>query len=131
MKINSMDAASNVRFDTTDGIKREIVSAKENEFNVPKVQQTIKNPLKLTEFEKRELPISERIVIDSIEKANKAVSVANRRFEYSIHERTKHIMVKVINIETEEVVREIPPEKMLDLVAMIWEMAGLIVDERR
>lgn len=40
-------------------------------------------------------------------------------------------MVKVIDAETEEVIREIPPEKILDLVAMIWEMIGLIVDERR
>ena len=40
-------------------------------------------------------------------------------------------MVKVIDIETEEIVREIPSEKILDLVAMIWEMTGLIVDERR
>jgi flagellar protein FlaG len=40
-------------------------------------------------------------------------------------------MVKVIDINTREVIREIPPEKILDMVATMLEMAGIIVDERR
>jgi PAS domain-containing protein len=72
-----------------------------------------------------------KVVIDAIEKANNAISGANRRFEFSIHEKTKEIMVKVINSDTNEVIREIPPEKILDMVATMWEMAGIIVDERR
>ena len=53
------------------------------------------------------------------------------QLEFSIHEGTKEIMVKVINTDTKEVVREIPAEKILDMVAKIWELAGIIVDERR
>jgi flagellar protein FlaG len=37
----------------------------------------------------------------------------------------------VIDENTNEVVREIPPEKILDVMASIMELAGLIVDERR
>ncbi|NMB97203.1 MAG: flagellar protein FlaG [Clostridiaceae bacterium] len=85
----------------------------------------------LSEFEKRELPVSEKVVLEAIERANKAISIANRRLEYAIHDKTKDIIVKVINTETEEIIREIPPEKMLDMVACIWEMIGIIVDERR
>ena len=40
-------------------------------------------------------------------------------------------MVKVVDTETKEVVREIPSEKILDILANILEMAGLLVDERR
>ncbi|MDD4707168.1 MAG: flagellar protein FlaG, partial [Firmicutes bacterium] len=40
------------------------------------------------------------------------------------------IMVKVINDETDEIIREIPPEKILDMVAKIWELAGLMVDRK-
>lgn len=85
----------------------------------------------LSEFEKRELPVGERVVLEAVEKANRAISTANRTFEYSIHEKTKQIMVKVINKDTNEVVREIPPEKVLDMVAKMMEMAGIMVDERR
>jgi len=28
-------------------------------------------------------------------------------------------------------IREIPPEKILDLVAKMWEMAGILIDEKR
>jgi flagellar protein FlaG len=85
----------------------------------------------LSEFERNELPISERMVIEAIERANKSILGGYRKFEFSIHEKTKEIMVKVIDADTNEVIREIPPEKILDMVAKMWEMAGIIVDERR
>lgn len=80
---------------------------------------------------KYELSIDESLWIKMIEKANKAITGATCNFEYSIHEGTKEIMVKVINKETQEVIREIPPEKILDMVAKMWELAGIVVDERR
>lgn len=69
-------------------------------------------------------------LINSIEAANEQFIAYDRRFEFSIHEKTKQIMVKVIDIKTDETIREIPPEKILDLVASIWEVAGIMVDER-
>lgn len=92
---------------------------------------TRKNISQITDYEKRGLPVSERVFINTIERANKALMGVDTRFEFSIHEQTKEIMVKIINNETNEVVKEIPPEKILDLVAKMWEMAGIIVDERR
>lgn len=68
--------------------------------------------------------------IKSIEAANDELVVYDRRFEFSIHEKTKQIMVKIVDVNTDEVVREIPPEKILDLVAALWEISGLIVDEK-
>jgi flagellar protein FlaG len=105
---------------------------KDTKIKDTKIKDTdIHNLAQLSDYEKKELPISEKVVIDAIEKANRAISGANRRFEFSIHEKTKEIMVKVIDSDTNQVVREIPPEKILDMVAKMWEMAGLIVDERR
>ena len=75
--------------------------------------------------------LSDNTVINAIEEANKAIITAGRQLEFSIHEKTKAIMVKVIDTDTKEVVREIPPEKILDMVASILEMAGILVDERR
>jgi len=74
---------------------------------------------------------SAKEIIDAIEKANKAIIGAQTQLEFSIHEGTKEIMVKVINTDTKEVVREIPSEKILDMVAKMWELAGIMVDERR
>lgn len=67
---------------------------------------------------------------------NDAVSSANRRMErtrceYSYHEETNRISIKVLDADTDEVIREIPPEKSLDMLQKMWEMAGILVDEKR
>ncbi|MCX7920751.1 MAG: flagellar protein FlaG [Clostridia bacterium] len=129
MRIDGMDAP-NVVVNTQQNSQNDI---KVNQAGSKHVTANIdnKNISNLTDYEKSELPISDKVVINAIEKANKAISGANRKFEFSIHEKTKEIMVKVINAETNEVIREIPHEKILDMVAKMWEMAGIIVDERR
>jgi len=73
---------------------------------------------------------NEREISEAVRKANKALEWAKRHFEYSIHEQTNTFMVRVYDSETDELIREIPPERILDLVARLWEVAGLIVDER-
>ncbi|MFZ7101340.1 MAG: flagellar protein FlaG [Peptococcaceae bacterium] len=69
-------------------------------------------------------------MIEAIEEANDKIEIHNKRLEFSIHEKTKEIMVKIIDQETKEVIKEIPPEKILDIVAGLMELAGLLVDER-
>lgn len=78
-----------------------------------------------------QLTMDEKQWINLIERANKALSGGDRSFEFSIHEATKEIVVKVIDKDTNEVIREIPNEKILDMVAKMWEMSGIFVDERR
>ena len=85
----------------------------------------------LNDYDIGNMPVSEKVVIEAIQKANKAISGGNMRFEFSIHEKTNEIVVKVFNSDTDELVREIPNEKVLDMVAKMCEMAGILVDERR
>ena len=40
-------------------------------------------------------------------------------------------IVKIIDKDTKKVLKEIPPEKTLDMIAKVWELAGLMVDEKR
>lgn len=101
------------------------------------VQQSVKQEAAVESIKnmahkpKIELSMGEKQWIDMIEKANKAIEGTTCSFEFSIHEQTKQIMVKVIDKNTKEVIREFPPEKILDMVAKMWEVAGIIVDERR
>jgi len=74
--------------------------------------------------------INEEELNKAIESVNKSVNTYDRRLEFSIHETTNEIMVKVVDTNTDEVIREIPPEKILDMVAKLWEMAGIIVDKK-
>lgn len=56
---------------------------------------------------------------------------ASTKCEFSYHEATKRISIKVLDKETDEVIREIPPEETLEMVEKMWELAGIIVDEHR
>ncbi len=139
MRIDGMDAAA-VNYSGTQEsgsntpVKENITKDNQAEtIEKNKVNASIDtvNISQLTALEKQELPIAEKTVINAIERANKAISGANTKFEFSIHQKTKQIMVKVIDSDTGDVIREIPPEKTLDMVAKMWEMAGIVVDERR
>ena len=84
----------------------------------------------IAERQGKKIAVGEEVLIKAIEKANKALQGINTTFEFRIHEATKQIMVKIMDRDTGEIVRELPPEKVLDMVAKLWEKAGLIVDER-
>lgn len=81
--------------------------------------------------DKYQLSIADEALVKAIEKANKALAGAGTRFEYTVHEKTNDIIVKVINKETDQIIREIPSEKLVDLVAKLQEICGIIIDEKR
>ena len=66
----------------------------------------------------------------AIEQANSVIFNNDNHFEFKIHAGTGRMMVKLVNNETKEIIKEIPPEKILDLVASIWDLIGILVDER-
>lgn len=72
----------------------------------------------------------------SLDKIRKAVDDLNKKMPHSealfgIHEGTNRVTIKIVDKQTKEVIKELPPEKTLDMIAKVWEMAGLMVDERR
>lgn len=50
--------------------------------------------------------------------------------KFGIHEKTNRIVIKLVDRDTQEVIKEIPPEKTLDLLAKRMELAGVLVDQR-
>lgn len=71
---------------------------------------------------------SEATIIDAVSSANRKME--RTRCEYSYHEETNRVSIKVFNADTDEVIREIPPEKSLDMLQKMWEMAGILIDEK-
>lgn len=65
----------------------------------------------------------------AVEEINKKAN--NSEAIFGVHEDTNRITIKIIDKESKEVIKEFPPEKTLDMIAKVWEMAGLMVDEKR
>ena len=51
--------------------------------------------------------------------------------QYGVDEVTQRVTLKIVDKETKEVIKELPPEKTLKMIAKVWEIAGLLVDEKR
>ena len=73
-------------------------------------------------------PTNEQIK-KAVEQMNK--SMFNSEAVFGIHEGTNRVTIKIVDKDTKEVIKELPPEKTLDMIAKVWEMAGILVDERR
>ena len=63
-----------------------------------------------------------------VEEFNK--KMGNSEAIFGIHEGTNRIMIKIVDKESKEVLKEFPPEKTLDMITMVWEMAGILIDEK-
>lgn len=79
---------------------------------------------------------NEELIEKDNEKVKKAVSELNKNMtnsvaQFGIHEGTNRITIKIVDKDTKEVIKELPPEKTLDMIAKAWELAGIMVDERR
>lgn len=64
-----------------------------------------------------------------VDQLNKQMN--NSEAIFGIHEGTNRVTIKIVDKETKEVLKEYPPEKTLDIIAKVWEMAGILVDEKR
>ncbi|MEK4734113.1 flagellar protein FlaG [Paenibacillus sp. FSL L8-0641] len=91
-----------------------------------------KTGIDLSRLEQQGVSISlgDEQLIKAIDRAVKALQGPTTTLEMSVHEKTHQILVKVLNKDTGELIREIPPEKTLDLVAKMMEIAGILVDEK-
>jgi flagellar protein FlaG len=55
--------------------------------------------------------------------------VFNRRLEFEINRELDQVVVKVIDRETDKVIKELPPEALQRLHVRIQEAIGLLVDQ--
>lgn len=62
---------------------------------------------------------------------NKWLQSTSSHVKFTLHEDLNEYYVQVINDQTNEVIREIPSKKVMDMVAKMHEMIGILVDEKR
>ena len=101
------------------------IAEKNNQNIVTNENETIKQQ---NSFGKTE---QENQLIKLIEDSNETIQDDKNEFQFSVHAQTKQILIKVVDKQTKEVIKEFPPEKILDMIAKMCEIAGVFVDEKR
>ncbi|WLR55549.1 flagellar protein FlaG [Mesobacillus subterraneus] len=69
-------------------------------------------------------------VKEIVDGMNKFMEASPTALKFEFHEKLNEYYVKIIDEKTKEVVREIPPKKMLDFYAAMTEFIGLMVDKK-
>lgn len=77
---------------------------------------------------REEVPREE--VEKAAEKLNRLMGIVDKRLEFRVHEKSHRVMVKIVDQETGDVLDEIPPERILDILSSFSQLAGLLVDKR-
>ena len=78
----------------------------------------------------------EKIQADN-EKVHKAITEMTKKMSsnaeavFGIHEKTNRVTIKMVDKDTRNVIKEFPPDETLDMIAKVWEIAGILVDEKR
>ncbi len=74
---------------------------------------------------------TERQIEKAVSQANQRISrQENTNCEFSVHKGTNRVSIRIVDSDTQEVIREIPPEKSLDMLQKMWELAGILVDKK-
>lgn len=96
------------------------MQGKEEKLSMPENQQPVQE-----EEKKAKVTLEE-----AIEDLNNFLKPIKTSIQFVLHEELKEYFVQVVNVDTNEVIREIPPKKMLDIYAAMAELMGLIVDRK-
>ncbi|WP_335808434.1 flagellar protein FlaG [Halobacillus litoralis] len=102
----------------------------------PGVRSTVqKNELKKTErmneyFKEDTTDKQKEKLKQATEDMNEFFKAVNTSLLFQFHDKLEEYYVTIVDSDTEEIVKEIPPKKMLDMYASIAERLGFIVDEK-
>ncbi|AXH98475.1 flagellar protein FlaG [Sporosarcina sp. PTS2304] len=83
-------------------------------------QSSQETPYELTKHEAKQLTEGLNTFLESVN--------VQLRFQY--HDKLHEYYVTIVDSETDEVVREIPPKKLLDMHAAMKDFIGLLVDHK-
>lgn len=118
----SINSTSNkTRVDGNTKIKSEAENKVESTINEDKVDKNvIQNESKTNNNQLEKAVVS----------MNDFIKTTDTSLQFNLHEELDRYYVKIVDSETEEVIKEIPPEKMLDLYAEILQSIGILVDKK-
>lgn len=94
----------------------------------PKYNQTDEKEDPLKEREERE-PMDEESVSYMTQELNELMSKINCNLQFQYHKEVNMMSVRMLDKRTHEVIKEVPPEEMLEQMAKAREWLGAFLDK--
>jgi flagellar protein FlaG len=134
MVINGIKSGSQGVGDTSSVVASEPVVSDVEQVNTQTINNMSGQNTQATTTENQQ-PTDEQLekkLKDAISMANKKMTQTQpqTRCEFTYHEDMNRVSIKLVDKETDKVVKEIPPEKTIKMIEKLWEIAGLLIDEK-
>ena len=130
MRIEAVKMGDVAAYQGSTGVQS---SEEENTVEKPELQQNSKMTVETKNGSDEH---KESGITGNSEQLKKAVSDLNKKMSnaeaiFGIHEETNRVMIKIVDKDSRKVIKEYPAEETLDMIAKVWEVAGIMVDEKR
>lgn len=122
MDVNSVKPAVSPDYGLSGAATEKVKIAQQGEAAGAASQQADKSPAKVELTPEDTKQITEAM--------NKFMQSLNADLQFSVHEKTKRMMVKLVDIKTSKVLKEFPPHELLDTLAAISEYVGALLDKK-
>ena len=93
-------------------------------------KKIIQNLQDTTTNNEKEAILSESYLEELIDTLERGIKQFSRRFKFTVNKELNRVIVKVIDKDTEKVIREIPPSEIQNLTIKIREAIGLLFDTK-
>lgn len=80
--------------------------------------------------ESKEQELSRQEIEKLTDRINRIMGLIDKRLKFTIHDKSGQVQVKVIDQENGKVIDEIPPKRLLDLMASFRDMTGILFDHK-
>lgn len=103
-----------------------------NPFNNPTEDKikNVNNKLDKSNFVERQIYYEDDLK-DAKEIMDKFLKKHKSHIEYETYDKFKSVtIIKIVDTDTKKVIKEIPPKKLLDMVAKMCEMVGIMIDKK-
>ncbi len=98
-----------------------------NSFPLQKQQERIQ----LEDFEKHLLkPSDYNELKKKVDGVNQFLKTTNTNIKFNLHEELNEYYITIIDQDTNEVIKEVPPKRMLDFYASMVEAFGIFIDKK-
>ena len=128
MKVDGIDplVLSRVKDQAT---KTPLQETERSEAQQSRVQQQNQNRSRQPAVEPEQNMLQE--VEEAVRKLNDTAEAMHLNLRFLMHEESDRWMVQVVDVKANEIIRELPPENVLNTVAQIQSLIGVLLDARR
>ena len=106
-----MDAFSGQKLERSQETPRQVVDRKQG---IPSARE--------------EIPREE--VEKATEKLNRLMGIIDKRLEFRVDEKSKRVVVKIIDQQSGDVLNEIPSKQAIDMLNSFSDMVGVLLDKQ-